>query len=206
MKDYTIKVKSLVSKHPKKIQGTLVGFILLSTIAAVGIPKAMAGSPSQSAPATPNNGTQAQEQTLTETNQSTLDKNQPAPQLTYSLERQNLIQKLNFTNNPNQIGYVYLLGANGQVIANYTIKGKVSSLNSLLTTPDQLRCSEGSGSGEYSCVAAVSPDLDGSYGNNPDGIFFFTTSNAYVEWSGPYLYASQPLNITTPVTLTETAK
>lgn len=186
----------------RTLHGIVVGVAVLSmTIAVLAPHMALAGSPSQSAPTTPTNGTQAQEQSLTEINQATLDKNQPAPTLTSSQERANLIKKLNLTNNPNLTGYIYLLGANGQVIANYTVKGKVSSLNSLLTTPDQLRCDNEGANVGVSCITAQSPDLDGSYGQNPSGVFFFTTSGAYVEWSGPYMYSTQPLNITTPVTL-----
>jgi len=194
-------VKNQLTKrfNIKKVQILLVAFVLLSASAAVLGPQiAKAGAPQS---AVPSNGTQDQEQNLTESNQSVLDINQPAPKLTHSTERDNLIKKLNLTNDPNKIGYVYLLGANGQVVSNYTVKGKVSSLNSLLTTTEQLRCASADSSADKGCAAVTSPDLDGSYGSNPDGIFFFTTSGAYVEWSGTYLYADQPLNITSAVTL-----
>lgn len=197
------RIAHTIRTNPKHVQAALVAIVLASTTAAVAAPHIVhAGSPNDTS--TPSNGTQVQEQNITEQNQKTLDTNQPIPQLSHSLERDNLIKKLNFTNNANQLGYVYLLALNGQVIANYTIKGKVSSLNSLLTTPDQLKCSEGSSSSAYACVTMAGPDLDGSYGKNPDGIFFFTTTGAYVEWSGQYVYSSQPLNIQTPVSLTET--
>jgi hypothetical protein len=193
---------SQFQSHFKRAQGIMVFFALVSMSIAVLAPKASAGSPGNGV--TSNSGSQAQEQNLTEVNQLNLDKVQPAPQLQTSLERANLIAKLKFTNNSNQLGYVYLLGLNGNVIANYTIKGKVSSLNSMLTTTDQVRCpSFSTGAG---CNTVTSPDLDGSYGNNPSGIFFFTTAGVYVEWSGTYIYSSEAMNITTPVTLTETVK
>lgn len=183
----------------KTIQAFLVAFVLVSTTAAVLGPQIVkAGEPRSS---TPSNGTQAQEQKLTEDNQATLDENQPAPKLTHSIERDNLIKKLKLTNDANKVGFVYLMGANGQVVANYTVKGKVSSLNSLLTTTEQLRCASADSTSDKGCSAVTSPDLDGSYGDNPSGIFFFTTSGAYVEWSGTYLYADQALNITSAVTL-----
>ncbi len=37
------------------------------------------------------------------------------------------------------------------------------------------------------------PDLDGSFGKNADGVFFFTKAGQYVEWSGAYLYSNQRL-------------
>jgi len=186
--------------HIKQIEGILVAIVLVSTSTAVLFATAAhAGGPSVT---TPGNGSQEQEQALTESNQTTLDKNQPAPTFTFSQERQNLINRLKLTSNPNLVGYIYLMGANGQVVANYTVKGKVSSLNSLLTTPNQLR---GCDTGQYggACSVTDSPDMDGSYGANPSGVFFYTTSGAYVEWSGPYMYSNQPMNITSAVTLVQ---
>lgn len=178
---------------------TLVAIMLVGVGTAI-IPNdgkiASAGSPSG---VTPDNGTQSQEQQLTEDNQAALNNKQPAPKLDTSLERDNLIKRLKFLNNSNQLGYVYLLSLDGKVVAQYTIKGKVSSINSMLTTMDQVRCPGSEGRG---CVSLSSPDLDGSYGKNPDGIFFFTTEGAYVEWSGTYIYSSEKLNIQTPLSLT----
>lgn len=189
-------VSAFVKLNQRKLSGILVALVVVSMTIAVAAPHiTFAGNPSQ---ATPTNGSQNKEQTISEQNQDTLDLNQPAPKLTYSAERANLIKKLNLTNDPNKVGYIYLLGANGQVVANYTVKGKVSSLNSLLTTPQQIQCP---GNSNNDCLTTGSPDLDGSYGANPSGVFFFTTSGAYVEWGGQYLYSDQPLNITSAVTL-----
>jgi len=137
----------------------------------------------------------------TETNQQRLAAAQPPPQIAVSLERKNLIERLQRLNKEDGIGYVYLLSNGGQVMAFYTIRGKVSSLNSLLTTPEQVARVNG----YY--FNLPSPDFDGSYGKNPEGIFFFTTSNALVEWSGLYMYSDQPLTMTTkPVLVEETRK
>ena len=145
------------------------------------------------------------EDALTEVNQKTLITNQPAKMVTHSLERDNLNKRIDFTNNANQMGYVYILSDMGSVIGEYTVKGKVSSLNSYLTQEEQIKCvkpSDNIGDSVYQCAPVSSPDLDGSYGDNPEGIFFFTTEGAYVEWSGKYLYSTQSMNINTPVTLT----
>jgi hypothetical protein len=50
------------------------------------------------------------------------------------------------------------------------------------------------------------PDIDGSYGQNVEGIYFFTTEGAYVEWAGEYMYSSEPLRITTPLELVREVK
>ncbi len=141
------------------------------------------------------------EAALTEVNQRKLSQNQPLPQFDTSLERTNLINRLKQWNKPDKISYVYLLQF-GKVMSFYTVKGKVSSLNSLVTNPTQVvdgagnQCAASSVSAT-GCTSVPSPDLDGSYGDNPQGIFFWTTEGAYVEWSGDYMLSDQPLKLTT---------
>ncbi len=40
-----------------------------------------------------------------------------------------------------------------------------------------------------------SPALDGSYGTNGDGVFFFLTDGAYMEWNGKYLLSDRPVRL-----------
>ena len=42
-------------------------------------------------------------------------------------------------------------------------------------------------------------DIDGSYGSNDSGIFFFTTDGKYIEWTGDYLYSDMPFEVDEPV-------
>ena len=134
---------------------------------------------------------QRQEMSMTEENQQRLLQAVPPPKLNDSLERHNLKKRLLRFNDPNKVSYIYLVNF-GKVMAFYTIKGKVSSVNSLLTTPDQkLRGYNGD-------VVVASPDLDGSYGSNGDAVFFFTTDDIYVEWAGDYMLVDQPLKLSTP--------
>jgi hypothetical protein len=83
----------------------------------------------------------------------------------------------------------------GKVMAFYTIKGKVSSVNSQITNPEQIK--KGWNGSSSWAVTLPSPAEDGSYGTNGDAVFFFTTENAYVEWAGDYMLADQPLKLTT---------
>lgn len=173
----------------------LSGLVMIAVLVVTGLavlPSVRAGSPSD----TGSDGTQATEARTTEENQKRLLQSTPIPELELSLERENLKRRLEFMNDANRPGYVYLLADTGQVIAEYVIKGKPSSLNSLITSPQQIRHTY---SGDF---VVDSPDLDGSYGANPDGIFFFTADNTYVEWAGRYIYSSERLNIKTPVSLT----
>jgi hypothetical protein len=114
----------------------------------------------------------------------------PADALRDSLERRNLREKLLRYNQPSKISYIYLLSQTGGIYAYFTVKGKVSSNQSQMTT-DQLELDHGS----YGQAVVSAPGDDGSYGLNEDGIFFFTTDGVMVTWNGPYLLADAPLKI-----------
>lgn len=141
------------------------------------------------------------EQDLTENNQKQLLEVQPPPKLDWSLERDNLIKRTNLWNDPNKVSYIYLINY-GKVMAFYTIKGKVSSVNSQITNPEQaVDSQEGEG-----FTSLPSPAEDGSYGTNGDAVFFFTTDNVYVEWAGDYMLADEPLQLATPPELVRAVK
>lgn len=146
--------------------------------------------------------TQKREAIMTEDNQRRLLNAVPVPQMETSEERKNLVRRLETFNSENKVSYIYLVSF-GKIMAFYTLKGKVSSVNSMLTTTEQVidksgrQCSYGSGD----CFVVSSPDIDGSYGSNGDAIFFFTTDGTYVEWRGDYLLADQPLKLTQPAEL-----
>ena len=140
----------------------------------------------------------------TKTAANNLQLNQPTPtDIEYSLERYNLTRRAYWVNGQREkanalvcpiekpLGYVVLLTESGSVVGKFTVDGKVSSLNSFLT-PD---------SEYYSCSATNKwlADVDGSYGENDNGIFFFTPDGKYVEWSGIYLYSDIPFEVDAPV-------
>lgn len=134
-----------------------------------------------------------------------LSKNQPTPtDINYSLERYNLIKRAYWVNGEREraislmpevqlpLGYIVLFSANS-VVSQFTVEGKVSSLNSFLT-PSNLDEYYGSGG----VLTYELPDVDGSYGENDNGIFFFTVDGKYVEWTGDYIYSDIPLFIDNP--------
>ena len=49
-------------------------------------------------------------------------------------------------------------------------------------------------------------DIDGSYGENDTGIFFFTSDGKYIEWNGSYLYSDIPFTVDSPVLSIEGGK
>lgn len=48
-------------------------------------------------------------------------------------------------------------------------------------------------------------DVDGTYGENDNGIFFFTPDGKCIEWSGEYLYSDIPFIVDNPVVSYEVA-
>lgn len=140
-------------------------------------------------------GSRSNDINVLEENQAKLVTAVPAPMLQNSLERLNISQRLRRLNAQNMNGYIYLINY-GKIMAYYQVKGKVSSLNSYLTPQERLWWGSNG-----AVIATATPDLDGSYGYNSDGIFFFTTNNAYVEWHGDYLFADQPLSLQETPTL-----
>jgi hypothetical protein len=140
----------------------------------------------------PNSRTQGND--FTEDNQARLEKVVPAPALQDSVERRNLVRRLNTFNSPDKIAYVYLMSGYGDCIAFFTIKGKTSSVNSQLNPPDREITHNISGSAATSAVVQ-SPDLDGSYNTNGNGIFTFLDSGAYMETNLEYIVMDQPLKV-----------
>lgn len=88
------------------------------------------------------------------------------------------------------LGYVILITDNGAILGNFVVDGKVSSLNSFLTPDTTYPNSTG---------ANWLADVDGSYGENDAGIFFFTPDGKYIEWTGTYLYSDIPFEVEQPV-------
>lgn len=177
----------------------IIGILTVIILSALSNARKADASWFSSAPDVNQKNTMAREAAITEIQQRKHLNNTPPPTLENSVERSNLIKRLTTFNKADKISYIYLTSF-GKVMAFYTIKGKVSSVNSMLTTTEQLVNAWGeqcSSSGSTTCYSVPSPDLDGSYGSNGNAIFFFTTEGAYVEWNGEYMLADQPLKMTT---------
>lgn len=140
----------------------------------------------------------------------TLASNQPTPtDINYSLERYNLIRRAYWVNGQREkanaliceiekpLGYIVLFTESGSVVGRFVVDGKVSSLNSFLTPDSEYYelCYGGTYTHENEWLA----DVDGSYGENDNGIFFFTPDGKYIEWTGTYLYSDIPFEVTDPI-------
>lgn len=138
--------------------------------------------------------------------------NQPTPKdIDYSLERYNLIRRAYWVNGQREkantlvceiekpLGYIVLFTESGGVVGRFVVDGKVSSLNSFLTPDSEyyelIYTSEYTNTKTNKWLA----DVDGSYGENDNGIFFFTPDGKYIEWTGVYLYSDIPFEVTDPI-------
>lgn len=183
-----------------KIGATSIFIIVCALVLAI----VLTGCSSEASAAGTYNDTVA-----TQKNANRLQANQPTPtDIEYSLERYNLTRRAYWVNGLREkanalpcpiekpLGYVILLTESGSVVGKFTVDGKVSSLNSFLT-PDSEYYEYSAG--ETSRINEWLADVDGSYGENDNGIFFFTPDGKYVEWSGIYLYSDIPFVVDAPV-------
>lgn len=131
--------------------------------------------------------------------------NDTLPKVTRSLERENIKRRIEFLNQPDNVGYLYLISDNGQLIREIQVLGKVSSLNSYLTPMEEIQVIDiGTLSASArEAVTTQAPDLDGTYGENDNGIFWFDMNDVYGEWNGLYQYSSQRMTFTSQPLLIE---
>lgn len=138
---------------------------------------------------------------------------QPTPtDINFSLERYNLIRRAYWVNGQREkaasvvcrvekpLGYIVLFAGNA-VVGSFVVDGKVSSLNSYLTPDSEYYELVGTGGGDFRDYEPNKwlADVDGTYGENDSGIFFFTPDGKYIEWTGDYLYSDIPFEVEDPV-------
>lgn len=145
-----------------------------------------------------------------EETQAKLQRSQPVPEINNSQTRKSIAERAKLFDSENKTTYIYLVSF-GKVMAFYPVRGQVVSLRSYLTPVENIVNSRGvncrtaarSSNNEPSCgvdggQVVSAPDIDGTYGDNVDGIFFFTAdTGAYVEWKGDYMVSDQPLHLAT---------
>ena len=143
-----------------------------------------------------------------------LEQRQPTPtDIEYSLERWLLTRRAYWVNGQREkarmfpcpiadppLGYIVLFLEGVGVVGKFIVEGKVVSLNSFLSPDSEFYEYSGySSSGSGTFTNRWLSDVDGSYGTNDNGIFFFTPDGKYLEWNGIYLYSDIPFEVKDPV-------
>lgn len=144
-----------------------------------------------------DNTSALQEQNHTEANQRNLNKVQPPPTISWSLERDNLIKRFKLQNDRTVSFYMYVFVEGIADPIGYYQVNKVSSVNSQLTSTQQLV--QGDGGDRWVDFVMESPAEDGSYGTNGNGVFGFTPEEIYLETNMKYITSTVPLSFTHPV-------
>jgi len=179
--------------------------VILMVVILIGVCISLTACDEPSAPT----GSKADRQ-KTKAVADSLAQSQPTPtDISFSLERFNLIRRAYWVNGQREkaasvicrvdrpLGYIVLFTESGSVVNRFVVDGKVSSLNSYLTADsDYYEIATGSSSTYRNNWLA---DVDGSYGENDSGIFFFTPDGKYIEWTGTYLYSDIPFEVENPV-------
>lgn len=146
----------------------------------------------------PDNASALDEQARTEQNQRDLNSMQPAPKISWSLERDNLIKRFKLQNDRSVSFYMYVFVEGVSDPIGYYQVNKVSSVNSQLTNPEQL-VDDPNGGLDAGSATLPSPAEDGSYGTNGDAVFGFTPEEIYIEHNMHYIVSTVPLSFTKPV-------
>jgi len=144
-----------------------------------------------------NNTSALQEQNHTEQNQQNLNKVQPPPNISWSLERDNLIKRFKLQNDRAVMFFMYIFVEGVADPIGYYQVNKVSSVNSQLTSTQQLV--QGDGGERNMDFVMESPAEDGSYGTNGNAVFGFTPEQIYLETNMKYITSTVPLTFTRPV-------
>ncbi|MBO5143474.1 MAG: hypothetical protein J6C46_10905 [Clostridia bacterium] len=121
-----------------------------------------------------------------------------------SLSRENLIRRAYFLagnlekarNYPSKVpekplGYLYLFVEGVGCVMRDTVDGIPTSMRSYLTPDSTYYSSE--------TTSLWLADVDGTYGENPDGIFWFDANGMYHEWVGLYYYSDTYYEIDDPI-------
>jgi len=134
-----------------------------------------------------------------------LQDKQPTPtDIQFSLQRYNLIRRAYWLNGLREkartlpcevekpLSYIYFFVDGVGCIAQHTVDGQITSTRAYLTPDSEYY----EGSGHINDWLA---DVDGTYGENQNAIFFFTPEGNYVEWPGLYHYTDIYYEIDDPV-------
>jgi len=118
-------------------------------------------------------------------------------QFTDNAEIDNIKNRVELTSMPGLLGYVILFNESGQPIMYEGVRGKITSGSKRLTPPDlaQQIGTGGQNGGQHSVVRQA-PSDEGTYGSSNPYIFYWNIDGVYRQWSGHYLYSTQPMRLT----------
>jgi hypothetical protein len=115
-------------------------------------------------------------------------------------EIENIGKRLKLTSEPGLLGYVLLFNDAGAPVYYTTVEGKITSSGKRLTKPYDYRvlCDPTRSGLAKSCSGEQVPSGsdEGTFGSSDPYVYFWTTSGAYIQWNGRYLYSDKPFRLT----------
>jgi hypothetical protein len=128
-------------------------------------------------------------------NQNKLEKIIPIPEMDYSNNRANISKRLDtYGKDQNKVSWIYCFTPSGQCVLFTSVKGCVTNLSAYAVPDDQIVDYRDQWGNHYA-MTVQSPDADGTYGTNGEGIFWFDTAGVYHEWNGLYMMVDQPVKL-----------
>ena len=126
---------------------------------------------------------------------------QKAPSLSYSIERENIIKRIQMSNDKNVIQWIYGISDTGSVIFFSPVVGKVTSGNKRLEPQimDNGQCSFADTVNNGRLCTNEIMQNDGTYGSSDSYVFWFDPEGNIYQWSGYYIVSTVPLKLKAPV-------
>ena len=160
----------------KKLIGSIIGLTAISTI--------LTGCNQTDA-----QKVMAQQNANKQTQAASMMTQTPTPNFNRSLERENIINRLKNTNDPNQLTWIYPMSA-GRVIGRFPVRGKITSGGKRLTSTQQYVTTEAN------YYVGEAPDEMGAYGSSGDYVFWFDPAGrGPFQHRGDYFVTPVPYKI-----------
>ena len=136
-----------------------------------------------------------------------LDQKEQTPTLTTSVERQNIVSRLELAQNPNTIMWIYCLSDTGQYIFFSPVRGKVTSSTKRLEPTHGFETSDTYVSGAIRVNTVKNGNVrtselmqaDGTFGSSDNYVYWFDPEGNYYQWNGPYFVSTVPIKLKTAV-------
>lgn len=184
---------------------------ILSVIIAVSLAFSMYACSERVATPTKPPSSFEQQSKANEENVKELINQNALPKLDKSQDFDNIKRRLEYLNQGNNVGYLYIFSSAGILLREVQVMGKSTSLNAYITPMEEIKqvangIRDAYGAYPASFVTVQAPDLDGTYGENADGIFWFTPDGTYQELIGSgytCYFSAERLSFTTQPLLIE---
>lgn len=143
-------------------------------------------------------------QTVLEKNKESVEellKYRKVPELSDSLDWENARMRYEFLNQADRIGWLYVFTAEGILWLETPVIGKLTATDTYITPMEEIKRSRASSDDPWTYFTVEMSDIDGTFGVNADGVFWFDPTGTYNELpltSAIVYYSSERKHYDTP--------